>query len=163
MRMKLFKIIILILLILFFLGAFSQWKSFIKPISDRCGQSNFNPDVSHQKSCDCSGFSFSEITMGSTNNYCFGTCKKCECSNYYYENQTRKVVDCSKLYPENQFLTNFYKHKLFILKDMNKKRDDYSSLWSRQGQITLFIILGIVILVVFLSHLYCQHNSERKS
>jgi len=94
--MKILKLIIIVLLVLFFFGAFSQWKYFIKPISEKCGQFDLNPDVSRQKSCDCSGFSFSEIAKGSTNNYCFGTCKMCECSNYYPENQTRKIVDCSQ-------------------------------------------------------------------
>ncbi len=99
--MKLLKLIVIILLVLFLLGTFSQWKYFIKPISEECGLSSFNLDVSYQKSCDCSGFSFSEIRTGSTDNYCFGTCKMCECSNYYPENQTRKIIDCSKSDQDN--------------------------------------------------------------
>ncbi len=93
--MKLLRWIVIIILVLFFLGAFSQWKFFLQPFSKECGYSSFDPNVSQQMSCGCSGFAFSELTIGSTNNYCLGSCNACECSHYYSANNSRKIVDCS--------------------------------------------------------------------
>ena len=80
--------------ILIFLGNLTYGQVFnfiLKPFSERCGVSSL---FDYDQNCECDGFSFNELTEGSTNTYCLGTCGECTCNDYI--NETWQETDCKQ-------------------------------------------------------------------
>lgn len=65
----------------------------LKPFAEPCG---YGGTSGHSVDCECDGFSFSDMKVGSTVSYCLGECGSCACSEGY-PGETSVEVPCEDL------------------------------------------------------------------
>ena len=72
----------------------------LKPFSETCG---YGGTAGHQINCDCDGFLFSDVKIGSTAQFCFGECGECRCyeQSWIYTPGSPEVnlteIDCAEV------------------------------------------------------------------
>ena len=70
------KLIKICLLIVVLVVLFQFRVAILKPFSEPCG---YGGTSMQSVVCECDGFSFKEVKVGSTDYYCLGECSSCEC------------------------------------------------------------------------------------
>jgi hypothetical protein len=101
----LFVLFVLVIISLLFSNGRFFWNQVLvtpalKPFSDICG---YGGTSEYRVDCECKGFLFSDVKIGSTSHFCFGECGPCSCyeqSWMYTQNGPEAnltEMDCSEL------------------------------------------------------------------
>lgn len=85
-------LVVLILLSLATSSGRSLVLPIVKPFSEACG---YGGTSGMKVQCACDGLSFADISMGSTNYYCTGSCSQCKCYSVSFSDGAKTEVDCA--------------------------------------------------------------------